>query len=86
MGKRGNCQIRGSVHAVTDWVSAAVDWRLLLLESWDDRKAAEEHTVEIARKRARCAIPPSPIAQVRAERHHLTRRIDGLRNEFELRG
>ncbi len=58
LGKRGNCQIGVSVHAVTDWASAAVDWRLFLPESWDDRKAAEEHTAaEIARKRARCAIP-----------------------------
>jgi SRSO17 transposase len=27
LGKRGNCQIGVSVHAVTDWASAAVDWR-----------------------------------------------------------
>jgi SRSO17 transposase len=46
------------VHAATDWASAAVDWRLFLPESWDDRKAADERTAaEIARKRARCSIP-----------------------------
>jgi SRSO17 transposase len=32
LGKRGNCQIGVSVHAVTDWASAAVDWRLFLPE------------------------------------------------------
>nr|WP_246107579.1 IS701 family transposase [Saccharothrix saharensis] len=58
LGKRGNCQVGVSVHAVTDWTSAAVDWRLFLPESWDDTKADDERTAaEIARKRARCAIP-----------------------------
>jgi SRSO17 transposase len=45
LGKRGNCQIGVSVHAVTDWASAAVDWRLFLPESWDDRKTADEQDV-----------------------------------------
>lgn len=27
LGKTGNCQIGVSVHAVTDWASAAIDWR-----------------------------------------------------------
>nr|WP_308257131.1 transposase [Saccharothrix luteola] len=40
LGKTGNCQIGVSVHAVTDWASAAIDWRLFLPESWNDEKAA----------------------------------------------
>src|SRR3954449_6872315 len=36
LGKVGNCQIGVSVHAVTDWASAAIDWRLFLPKSWDD--------------------------------------------------
>jgi hypothetical protein len=28
LGKVGNCQIGVSVHAATDWASAALDWRL----------------------------------------------------------
>jgi SRSO17 transposase len=32
LGKTGNCQIGVSVHAVTDWASAAVDWQLFLPE------------------------------------------------------
>ena len=36
LGKTGNCQIGVSVHTVTDWASAAVDWRLFLPASWDD--------------------------------------------------
>ena len=36
LGKTGNCQIGVSVHAVTDWASAAINWRLFLPESWDD--------------------------------------------------
>src|ERR1044071_5557273 len=42
LGKTGNCQIGVSVHAVTDWASAAIDWRLFLPESWDDQKATDE--------------------------------------------
>ncbi|MEV0544341.1 transposase [Nocardia salmonicida] len=41
LGKRGNCQIRVSVHAVTDWASVALDWRLYLPSSWDDRLATD---------------------------------------------
>jgi hypothetical protein len=34
-GKAGNCQVGVSVHTVTDWTLAAVDWRLFLPSSWD---------------------------------------------------
>ena len=58
LGKTGNCQIGVSVHAVTDWASAAIDWRLFLPESWDDEKTADDKTVaEIRARRARGAIP-----------------------------
>ncbi|MBB5960719.1 SRSO17 transposase [Saccharothrix tamanrassetensis] len=58
LGKRGNCQVGVSVHAVTDWTSAAVDWRWFLPESWDDHKIDDgQAAAEIARKRARCSIP-----------------------------
>jgi SRSO17 transposase len=47
-----------SVHAVTDWASAALDWRLFLPESWDEEKAADEQAAaEIRRRRTRSAIP-----------------------------
>lgn len=36
LGKVGNCQIGVSVHAATDAASAPLDWRLFMLESWDD--------------------------------------------------
>lgn len=36
LGKVGNCQIGVSVHAATDWASAALNWRLFLPASWDD--------------------------------------------------
>jgi SRSO17 transposase len=58
LGKTGNCQIGVSVHAVTDWASAAIDWRLFLPESWDDEKAADdEAAAQIRARRARSAIP-----------------------------
>lgn len=58
LGKTGNCQIGVSVHAVTDWASAAIDWRLFLPESWDDKKAANDMAAaEIRARRARSAIP-----------------------------
>jgi SRSO17 transposase len=69
LGKTGNCQIGVSVHAVTDWASAAIDWRLFLPESWDDRKAGQvggeqttsqvlpEVLAEIRRRRTRSQIP-----------------------------
>src|SRR5436305_14296694 len=58
LGKVGNCQVGVSVHAVTDWASAAIDWRLFLPESWDDTKAVDEQAAaEIRRRRARSAIP-----------------------------
>ncbi|WP_434450549.1 IS701 family transposase [Lentzea sp. E54] len=58
LGKTGNCQIGVSVHAVTDWASAAIDWRLFLPESWDDEKTADDTTAaEIRTRRARSVIP-----------------------------
>ena len=57
LGKTGNCQIGVSVHAVTDWASAAVDWRLFLPASWDDVAGDAEAAQEIRRRRARCKIP-----------------------------
>lgn len=58
LGKRANCQVGVSVHAATDWASAALDWRLFLPESWDDRKATTpDQATEARRRRERCAIP-----------------------------
>lgn len=58
LGKTGNCQIGVSVHAVTDWASVAINWRLFLPESWDEAAATEASEVaEIRRRRARCRIP-----------------------------
>jgi SRSO17 transposase len=61
LGKVGNCQIGVSVHAVTDWASAAIDWQLFLPESWDETtpqmRADPAAVAEIARRRARCKIP-----------------------------
>jgi SRSO17 transposase len=58
LGKTGNCQIGVSVHAVTDWASAAIDWRLFLPASWDDDMAADASAAgQIAWRRARCKIP-----------------------------
>ncbi|MEW1734382.1 IS701 family transposase [Nocardia beijingensis] len=58
LGKRGNCQIGVSVHAVTDWASAAVNWRLYLPSSWDDRTATDPaEAAHAATRRSRCAIP-----------------------------
>ncbi len=57
LGKTGNCQIGVSVHAVTDWASAAIDWRLFLPESWDDHQTTDTDTAqEIRRRRARSGI------------------------------
>ena len=58
LGKVGNCQIGVSVHAVTDWASAAIDWQLFIPESWDETTATDPKTAgEIVRRRARCKIP-----------------------------
>src|SRR3954451_20222773 len=58
LGKFGNCQIGVSVHAVTDWASAAIDWRLFLPRSWDDTTTADaDVAAAIKRRRARCKIP-----------------------------
>jgi SRSO17 transposase len=60
LGKVGNCQIGVTVHAVTDWASAAIDWRLFLPKSWDDSTTTDAGAVaEIARRRDRCKIPDS---------------------------
>jgi hypothetical protein len=46
------------VHAVTDWASAAIDWRLFLPASWDDAMAGDAPAAaQIAQRRARCKIP-----------------------------
>jgi SRSO17 transposase len=58
LGKVGNCQIGVSVHAVTDWASAAIDWRLFLPASWDDTTTTDpDIAAQIIRRRARCKIP-----------------------------
>jgi SRSO17 transposase len=58
LGKVGNCQIGVSVHAVTDWASAAINWQLFMPRSWDDTTTTEADTVaEITRRRGRCKIP-----------------------------
>jgi SRSO17 transposase len=58
LGKVGNCQIGVSVHAVTDWASAAIDWRLFLPKSWDDTTMTDAADVtDIQRRRSRCRIP-----------------------------
>jgi SRSO17 transposase len=58
LGKTGNCQVGVSVHAVSDWASAAVDWRLFLPACWDDTTASDpEVAAEIRRRRSRCKIP-----------------------------
>jgi SRSO17 transposase len=60
LGKVGNCQIGVSVHAVTDWASAAIDWRLFLPKSWDETTTDDaDLAVDIRRRRARCKIPDS---------------------------
>src|SRR3954468_826474 len=57
-GKVGNCQIGVSVHAVTDWASAAIDWRLFLPKSWDDTTTDDtDLAATIRRGRAPCKIP-----------------------------
>lgn len=62
LGKVGNCQIGVSVHAVTDWASAAIDWRLFIPKSWDASmidSADDDSDVAagIRRRRARSRIP-----------------------------
>lgn len=57
LGKTGNCQIGVSLHAATDWASAALDRRLFLPASWDDHTADETEAAErIRRRRARAKI------------------------------
>ncbi len=64
LGKVGNCQIGVSVHAVTDWASAAIDWRLFLPKSWDDTTIGGDVSddepalaAQIRHRRARSRIP-----------------------------
>ena len=61
LGKVGNCQIGVSVHAVTDWASAAINWRLFIPTSWDDAAVGADDdpdaAAEIRRRRARSKIP-----------------------------
>jgi len=58
LGKVGNCQIGVSVHAATDWASAALDWRLFLPASWDDTGATDPaEAAEVRGRRARAGIP-----------------------------
>lgn len=60
LGKVGNCQIGVSLHAVTDWASAAIDWRLFLPKSWDETTTTDADAIaEIRRRRGRCKIPDS---------------------------
>ena len=57
LGKTANCQVGVSLHAVTDWASAAVDWRLFLPASWDEHTVDDAESGErIRASRARCRI------------------------------
>ncbi|NHD19584.1 MULTISPECIES: IS701 family transposase [unclassified Actinopolyspora] len=57
LGKTANCQIGVSLHAATDWASAAVNWRLFLPASWDDQHAdTVEAAATIRRRRGRARI------------------------------
>ena len=58
LGKVANCQIAVSVHAATDTASAALDWRLYLPESWDDRCADDPDTAAAIRTRRTWAAVP----------------------------
>ncbi|KLL10590.1 DDE endonuclease [Protofrankia sp. BMG5.30] len=57
LGKVGNCQIGVSVHAVTDWASAALDWRLFLPASWDDTACDPAEAAAVRDRRTRAGIP-----------------------------
>lgn len=58
LGKVANCQIGVSVHAVTDWASAAINWALFLPASWDDTTIGDTAAAAaITRRRTRCRIP-----------------------------
>ncbi|ONH60487.1 DDE endonuclease [Frankia sp. CcI49] len=58
LGKVGNCQVGVSVHAATDWASAALDWRLFLPTSWDDTGLTDPDEASAVRaRRARAQIP-----------------------------
>lgn len=47
-----------SVHAVTDWASAAAGWRLFLPASWDEAAdGGADAAAETRRRRERCKIP-----------------------------
>lgn len=58
LGKVGNCQIGVSVHAATDWASAALDWRLFLPASWDDTGVEDpDEATAVRARRERAGIP-----------------------------
>src|SRR5215203_376912 len=58
LGKVGNCQVGVSVHTVTDWASAAINWALFIPQSWDDTTASDADTAaEIAYRRTRAKSP-----------------------------
>jgi len=60
LGKVGNCQIGVSVHAVTDWASAAINWRLFIPKSWDDTAIDADDPEAAGRVRARRARSKIP--------------------------
>jgi SRSO17 transposase len=58
LGKVGNCQVAVSVHAATDWASAALNWRLFLPASWDAQACVDPAQADQVRtRRARAQIP-----------------------------
>lgn len=57
LGKTGNCQVGVSLHAATDWASAALNWRLFLPASWDEHTTDDAETAtRIRRRRDRAKI------------------------------
>lgn len=58
LGKTGNCQIGVSLHAMTHWASAAMNWCIFLQESWDDEHLTGSAELwRVRSRRARCKIP-----------------------------
>jgi hypothetical protein len=86
LGKVGNCQIGVSVHAVTDWASAAIDWQLFL-PAGPPGKDPLAHRARLPRAQTRTG--PGPLRRPRLPRlappRHPHRARPGLLHPTALR-
>lgn len=83
LGKRANCQVAVSVHAVTDTVTCPLDWQLYLPREWTDKPGQRPGRHRPPGEMAACARSAGQRVRVGAQGPGRGRR-GGLRRQHPI--